>query len=228
MLFRHTRAVRAVGLRTRQFFTPTSALSTSCLVARAFSQPATTIRTQKRLNSSLAPDSTPEAASSTQTAPKDISNIPTLKPPFQFEDLSLDEQKAYYVYGPNYLEHLDPTSRKRAIQRAEKRKVIAEEAARKVGSDWYAVMKFFDKQQRVRSTAFWTQITKRKAALAELVNYPEDMPKLEKRDLAQRKTAGDLAIKAEIKQYHEKEIHLKANWMELKEYAEKVRNQQTS
>ncbi|KAJ4415042.1 hypothetical protein N0V82_007558 [Gnomoniopsis sp. IMI 355080] len=77
----------------------------------------------------------------TQARFSSSSGIATLTPPWQFEDLTRPERRAFERWGPNYWSHMNPEQKKLAEQMAEKRAQTAARLEKEFGSDWYAIMK---------------------------------------------------------------------------------------
>lgn len=77
----------------------------------------------------------------TQARFSSSSNIATLTPPWQFEDLTRSERRAFERWGPNYWPYMNPEQKKLAEEMAEKRAKTAARLEKEFGSDWYAIMK---------------------------------------------------------------------------------------
>lgn len=115
MLFRH--AMRPAGVVFRPSF-----ISSASKSAPRFLNAALVVVTR------LQPT---RLSSSDSTLP------PTLEPPWQASDLSQWEQKALAKHGPNYLDEIKRTRRRKALFAAQKRKQIATQLESKLGPDWY-------------------------------------------------------------------------------------------
>lgn len=68
------------------------------------------------------------------------SNIATLSPPWQFNDLARVERKAFERWGPKFLEHVDDKQREFIEKMVSKRTKMAKDLEGKYGSDWYALL----------------------------------------------------------------------------------------
>lgn len=68
------------------------------------------------------------------------SNIVTLTPPWQFNDLTRPERKAFERWGPNFLEHVNAKEREFIQKMVNKRTRMAKDFEAKYGSNWYALL----------------------------------------------------------------------------------------
>lgn len=234
MLSRHIRAAAAVGQSAKHIITPYIPLSAPRHLARDFRQPATTLRTQTRLNSSTAADGSKPRKFTRTTArrvevPDDVSDIPNLSPPWKFMQLHWFEREAYHVHGPNYIEHLKDEFRQKAEAAMARRAKIAREAEAAVGPNWHAVLSAYNLDKKQQRAAFLASIAEEKAAVAATTkNLPIDTPRSEINDLEQKKMSANAAINSKRRKFFDAE---KAEGKEdripqLKRFAETMQQQE--
>lgn len=116
MSLRH--AFSTIGRRASPLFTTSSARAFT--LAPAHSTPPSTVYIRR------------------QTRP--ASNIVGLTPPWQFNDLSHAERRAYERHGPDYLEHMTPQDRAVAARKVATRQERAAQYEAEFGSDWYEIL----------------------------------------------------------------------------------------
>lgn len=127
-----------------------------------------------------------EPSSSSKSLPS------TLFPPWQICDLNKREREAYAEYGDDYIEHLRPHDKVRAIQN----KVIRQELAQKyrdvIGSDWYSIMQEANQRSKTEVMKPKMDEFKRRAAWLRQANRLDGKSeeylqlKAERRDWDQR------------------------------------------
>ncbi|CAN8103226.1 unnamed protein product [Discula destructiva] len=117
------RTFSPVTRHAHPLFTSTCRISTPRALAPAQSTLLTAISTHLRLQT------------------RSASNIPGLATPWEFNDLTKKERKAYERFGPSYLDHMTPEDRDYADRMASIRAEKAAAFEAKFGSDWYAIMK---------------------------------------------------------------------------------------
>lgn len=217
LLFRHARATSVVGQRARQFLAPFIARSTPSLVSHTFPQQVTSIRSQRRLNSTDAADSLPKSSPSTPASPGDGSDIPGLAP-YKLRHLHEEEQHAYRTHGPNYVEHFGPKDKSWAKHSANRRAAFAVIAKERLGSNWLAAMdacnddKIFRAERDAKYIAF---SRRRKMLKTEMLKAAENADIVEYAELEQALIDETLAFKEQEK---------KERWAYLKAAAEQIQS----
>lgn len=209
LFFRHARAAAAVGHCARQFSTSFVARFPPVLAARAaLTLPTTTIRTQTRLNSSVAADAAPETpapdAKSTTDDPIPNLEIPgILSPPWQITDLHPVERKAFEVHGVNYIDHLNPAQKLNALRAAKRRQALAKDAEKTVGSLWYLAMQQWNRRRDAKYASEAVQWEAEKVEIRALATLPKGLTKEEMETRQQLASKRSRDLKQRIREFRE-------------------------